>query len=207
MENSALFNISYGLYLLTANENGFDNGSIINTLAQVTYSPDKISVTVNKSTKTHEMIFNTNKFNASILTEKCPFELIERFGFQSGNETDKFKGFDGCQRSENGIMYLTDFSNSYLSCEVIDKTDLGSHTLFIANINNSKVTSDEKSLTYDYYHKNIKPKKWENTSTSKTYYRCIVCGYIYEGEELPKDFICPWCKHGVEDFEKVVENE
>ena len=202
MNNNAMYKLSYGLFVITANENGFDNGCIINTAQQVTTEPNRISVTLNKNGKTHDMIKNTGAFNISTISEDAYFELFKHFGFQSGETCNKFKGFEAAERSENGIFYLTAGVNSYISAKVIQEIDLGTHTMFIAEVTDADVISDIPSATYAYYHSNIKPKPQKKES-EKTVWRCKVCGYEYEGEELPKDFICPLCKHPASDFEKV----
>lgn len=200
MNTNAIFKISYGLYVLTAEENGFDNGCIINTFSQLTNTPMRVCVTVNKGNKTCEMIKNTGKFNVSILSEDVPFEIFKHFGFQSGNNTDKFKDFADVKRLDNGVLRLTKYSNAYAACKVVEEIDFGTHIMFTAEITDADVLSDLPSVTYEYYHKNIKPKPEE---TKKSGYRCKICGYIYEGDVLPDDFICPICKHGAEDFEKI----
>ena len=200
MNKNTMFKISYGLYVLTASENGFDNGCIINTFSQVTDTPLRISVTINKSNKTCEMIEKTGKFNVSILSEDVPFDTFKHFGFQSGRDVDKFAGYTDVKRSENGILYLTSCSNGFVSGKVIQTIDVGTHLIFIAEVEDCDILSDVPSVTYDYYHKNIKPKPQEE---KKGGYRCKICGYVYEGEPLPADFICPLCKHGADDFEKI----
>ncbi len=202
MDLTAMFKIGYGLYVLTARENGFDNGCIINTVSQVTSDPNRITVAVNKANKTHDMILATGEFNVSILTESVPFDVFKAFGFKSGKETDKFSDFKAASKSNNGIYYITDNTNAYISAKVVSATDLGTHTLFLADVTDCEVLSNETSVTYDYYHKYIKPKP-EVKKTAKVYYRCKICGYIYEGEDLPEDFICPLCKHPASDFERV----
>lgn len=201
MNNNAMYKLSYGLFVITANENGFDNGCIINTAQQVTTNPNRISVTLNKSGKTHDMIKNTGVFNISVISEDAYFELFKHFGFQSGANCNKFNGFEAAKRSENGIFYLTAGVNSYISAKVIQEIDLGSHTMFIADVTDADIVSEIPSATYAYYHSNIKPKPQKKEST-KTVWRCKVCGYEYEGEALPEDFICPICKHPASDFEK-----
>lgn len=201
MNNNVMYKLSYGLFVITANENGFDNGCIINTAQQVTTSPNRISVTLNKSGKTHDMIKNTGVFNISVISEDAYFELFKHFGFQSGANCNKFNGFEAAKRSENGIFYLTAGVNSYISAKVVQEIDLGSHTMFIADVTDADIVSEIPSATYAYYHSNIKPKPQEKKST-KTVWRCKVCGYEYEGETLPEDFICPICKHPASDFEK-----
>ena len=200
MDNKVLFNISYGLYVLTANEGEKDNGCIINTVMQVTSDPLQIAIAVNKKNYTNEMIQKTKKFNVSILSESAKFALFEHFGFHSGRDTDKFADFFDTKRSPNGVLYITQNTNSYMSAYVKQEIDLGSHTLFIAQLVAAEILSNEPTVTYTYYQNNIKPKP---QNTNKKGWRCKICGYIYEGETLPPDFICPWCKHGAVDFEKI----
>ena len=206
MNTNAMFKIGYGLYVLTAKENGFDNGCIINTVTQVTANPNRITVAVNKANKTHDMIAATGEFNVSVLTEAASFELFKWFGFRSGRDVDKFDGYDSVKRSENGLFYITETTNAYISARVISSTDLGTHTLFLADVTDCDILSDAASATYDFYHKNIKPKP-EVKKTAKVFYRCKICGYIYEGDELPADYICPLCKHPASDFERVEAGE
>ena len=210
MDTNALFKIGYGLYVLTSgvNEedaksrkfNVKDNGCIINTVMQVTSNPLQIAIAVNKQNYTNEMIRHTRKFNISVISENAKFELFKHFGFQSGKNVDKFASFNDVKRSPNGILYITKDSNAYMSAYVQQEIDLGTHNLFIAQLVESEILSDVPTATYDYYQKNIKPKPEQQ---KKSGWRCKICGYIYEGEELPADFICPWCKHGIEDFEKI----
>ncbi len=200
MDNKVLFNIGYGLYVLTANEGEKDNGCIINTVMQVTSDPLQIAIAVNKKNYTNEMIQRTKKFNISILTESAKFEVFEHFGFHSGRDTDKFADFVDTKRSPNGVLYITQNTNSYMSAYVKQEIDLGSHTLFIAQLVAAETLSEEPTVTYTYYQNNIKPKPQK---TEKKGWRCKICGYIYEGENLPPDFICPWCKHGAIDFERI----
>ncbi len=202
MDAKAMFKIGYGLYVLTAKENGFDNGCIINTVTQVTSSPNRITVAVNKANKTHDMVLATGEFNVSILTTSVPFDVFKAFGFRSGKDTDKFADFDAAKISANGIKYITEYTNAYISAKVISATDLGTHTLFLANVTDCEVLSEVPSVSYDYYHKYIKPKP-EVKKNVKVYYRCKICGYIHEADELPADFICPLCKHPASDFERV----
>jgi flavin reductase (DIM6/NTAB) family NADH-FMN oxidoreductase RutF/rubredoxin len=202
LNNSAMFKIGYGLYVLTANENGFDNGCIVNTVIQVTSNPNRISVTVNKANKTHDMIQDTGKFNVSMLSESAPFDIFKHFGFQSGKNVNKFSDYSNAVRSANGIYYLPNYTTAFLSATVYSSVDLGTHTMFIANVTDGEVTSEEKSVTYDYYQSNIKPKPQNVETKAKVAYRCRICGYVYEGE-LPADFICPICKHGASDFERI----
>ncbi|MBR3779899.1 MAG: flavin reductase [Clostridia bacterium] len=202
MNTNAMFKIGYGLYVLTAKENGFDNGCIINTVSQVTVNPNRITVAVNKANKTHDMILSSGEFNVSILSTSATFDIFKAFGFRSGKDVDKFSDFKAVERSNNGLYYITEATNAFISAKVVNATDLGTHTLFLADVTDCEVLSDATSVTYDYYHKNIKPKP-EVKKVSKTYYRCKICGYIYEGDELPADFICPLCKHPASDFERV----
>ena len=201
MDNKAMFKIGYGLYVITAEENGKHNGCIINTAIQVTTTPNFISLTVNKQNKTHDMIKNTRKVNVSILTEKASFDIFKRFGFQSGADVDKFAGYTNMKKSPNGLYYITEGTNAYISAYVQQEIDLGTHTMFIAQVVGAEVLSEDKTITYDYYQENVKPKP--EPVTDKKGYRCVICGYIYEGDEIPPDFICPICKHGASDFEKI----
>ena len=206
MYKKAMYKLTYGLFVLTANENGKDNGCIINTAIQAAGDPNQVSISVSKQNYTHDMIVRTGKFTVSSITEKADFSLFKRFGFQSGKDTDKFQGFDGWMRGINGVTYITESTNAYISVEVEKSVDLGSHTLFIGKVTDMEVLSDDKSVTYEFYQSNIKPKPEQVGTTPKgeTVWRCIICGYEYVGEELPEDFICPWCKHPASDFEKIV---
>ena len=206
MDKKAMYKLTYGLFVLTANENGKDNGCIINTAIQAAGDPNQVSISVSKQNYTHDMIVRTGKFTVSSITEKADFSLFKRFGFQSGKDTDKFQGFDGWMRGINGVTYITEGTNAYISVEVEQSVDLGSHTLFIGKVTDMEVLSDDKSVTYEFYQSNIKPKPEQVGTTPKgeTVWRCIICGYEYVGEELPEDFICPWCKHPASDFEKIV---
>lgn len=200
MDTKALFKIGYGLYVLSAHENGKDNGCIINTVMQVTSNPCMVSIAVNKQNYTNEMISRTRKFNISVLSEGVDFELFKRFGFQSGRDINKFDGFYDTKRSPNGVLYITQNTNSFMSAYVQQEIDLGTHTMFIGQLVEAECFSDIPTVTYDYYQKNIK----KNPETAqKKGWRCKICGYVYEGENLPPDFICPLCKHGAQDFEKI----
>lgn len=200
MDTNALFNIGYGLYVLTANNGEKDNGCIINTVMQVTSNPLQIAIAVNKQNYTTSMIQATKKFNVSILTENSSFDIFKHFGFQSGTNCNKFENFNDTKRSLNGLLYITQNTNSYMSAFVKQEIDLGSHILFIGQLVAAEVLSNEPTVTYAYYQKNIKPKPQD---VKKSGWRCKICGYIYEGENLPADYICPLCKHGVADFEKI----
>jgi flavin reductase (DIM6/NTAB) family NADH-FMN oxidoreductase RutF/flavodoxin len=207
IDTSALFKLSYGLFILTAKDvdtNSADkhNGCIINTVMQITSSPLRISIAVNKANFTHDMIIKTGEFNISVLTESAPFNIFEHFGFQSGKNVDKFANSENYLRTANNIFYLTKFTNAVISAKVMQTHDYGSHTLFVADITQSFTLSNEPSLTYQYYFENIKPKPQTNKSSDgKKEFVCKICGYVYEGDTLPDGFICPLCKHGADDFE------
>lgn len=200
MDMSVMFKLGYGLYVLTAKDDAKDNGCIINTVMQVTSNPLQVAIAVNKKNYTNEMIQKTRKFNLSILSEKADFEIYKHFGYQSGREVDKFASFTEAKRSPNGVLYITKGTNAYISAYVQQEVDLGTHSLFIAQLVASESLSDDKSATYDYYQNFVKPKP-ENVA--KKGWRCKICGYIYEGENLPADYICPICKHGAIDFERL----
>ncbi len=199
-DSSALFKLTYGLMVITARDNGKDNGCIINTAVQVTSSPCRLSVTVNKQNHTHDMIMRTDAFNLSVLTEEAPFKVFEHFGFQSGRNVNKFADCESEHRMGNGILHLPKFTNAVIACAVVATVDLGTHTMFIADVTETKILSNVPSMSYQYYFDNVKPKP--KTETKKGYV-CKICGYVYEGDTLPEDFICPLCKHGAEDFEKI----
>lgn len=200
MDQKAMYKLGYGLYVLTAKEEGFDNGCIINTAMQVTTTPNRISVTVNKANKTHDMILNTKEFTISVLAENADFQTFQHFGFQSGANVNKFENYTTAERGENGIYYVTAGTNAYISGKVVSTVDLGTHTMFIADVTGGEVLAETTSATYDYYQKNIKPQP---QAQKKTGYVCTICGYVYEGDQLPEDFICPLCKHGASDFVKL----
>ena len=203
MDKKAMYNLTYGLFVLTSGFEGKESGCIINTAGQVTSEPNRISIAVNKTNYTQELVQKSGKFNISILSEDANFETFRHFGFQSGRTVDKFAGYTECRRSANGLYYITAGTNSYISATVEQAIDLGSHTLFIAAVDDMEVLSEVPSVTYAYYQSQIKPKPAQTEKTGKTVWRCKICGYVYEGEELPADFICPWCKHPASDFEKV----
>lgn len=200
-----MYNIPYGLYVVTANADGRDNGCISNTLQQVTSTPNQVSVCLNKSNLTTEMILKTGVFTASIISEKADFSLFKRFGFQSGRDVDKFKDFTACRRVANGTMAITEGTNAFISVKVSQTIDLGTHIMFIGEVTEMATLSDVPSATYSYYQEYIKPKPEAvgKTDDGKTVWRCRICGYEYVGEELPEDFICPICKHPASDFEKI----
>lgn len=203
MNKKAMYQLTYGLFVLTAQMNGKDSGCIINTAGQVTSVPNRISITVNKDNFTHDLVKESGKFNISILSEKASFDTFQHFGFQSGRTVDKFAGYSACRRSENALYYITEGTNAYISATVEQTIDLGSHTMFIAAVDDMELLASDPSASYAYYQANIKPKPEEKAASGKTVWRCTVCGYIYEGEELPADFVCPLCKHPASDFEKV----
>ena len=198
MDKKAFYKLTYGLFLLTAREGDKDNGCIINTAVQVANDPARISIAVLKGNHTHDMVLRTGSFTVSSISTAADFALFQRFGMQSGRDTDKFEGFDAVARGENGLYYLTKGANMAMSAKVVDTMDLGSHTLFVAEVTDAWVLNEEPSCTYAYYQSDIKPRKQEE---KKKGWVCTVCGYVYEGDPLPSDFICPWCKHGSEDFE------
>ena len=199
MDQKAFYKLTYGLFLLTAREEGRDNGCIINTAIQAANDPPRLAFSVQKGNLTHDMIARTGAFAISSISTSATFDLFRRFGMQSGREVDKFEGFNDVERGANDLLYLTRGANMTMSGRVVDQMDLGSHTLFIGEVGDAVVLSDEPSCTYAYYQSDIKPQKQEK----KKGWVCTVCGYVYEGDPLPADFICPWCKHGAEDFEPV----
>lgn len=201
IEKAAYRKLTYGLFVLTAQQDGKDNGCIINTAQQLTSTPGRITVAVSKQNLTHDMILQTGRFNVSVLTQSAPFALFQRFGFQSGRTADKFAGL-AFQRSANGLAYLAEHANAFFSARVVDALDYGSHTLFIAEVTEAAALSSESSVTYDYYFAHIKPKP-AVTQEKKKGFVCKICGYVYEGDTLPPDFICPLCKHGADDFEPI----
>ena len=200
MNTNALFKIGYGLYILSCHENGKDNACIVNTVMQVTSNPCKIAICVNKNNHTCTMLKNTRKFNVSILDEEAEFEIFKHFGYQSGKDVDKFLNFIHTKRTPNGVLYITKNTNAFLSAWVQDEIDLDTHVMFIAQLVDAEILSDKPTVTYDFYQKNIKPKP---EATASKGWRCKICGYVYENENMPADFICPICKHGAVDFEKI----
>ena len=208
IDRKALFNISYGLFVLTSSgvvggkESGIkDNGCIINTLCQVSEEPLSITVSVSKKNYTNELIQKSGVFNVSFLSQGATMDVFKRFGFASGRDVDKFQGFSDAKRADNGVLYISKDTNAYISARVKQVVDLGSHWLYIADVTHAERLSGETSCTYSYYLSNIKPRPIEEKG--KTGWICRICGYVYEGEELPSDFICPICKHGVDAFERI----
>ena len=196
---SALFNIGYGLYVVTSNDGNKDNGLIVNTVTQVTDTPNRVAVTINKENYSHHMIKQTGKMNVNCLDISTPFSLIERFGFKSGRAVDKFDGIE-TMKSDNGLVFLTRHINSFMSLKVESYVDLDTHGMFICSVTEARVMSDTETMIYAYYHENVKPKP---DTEGKKGYVCKVCGWVYEGEELPDDIVCPLCKHGAVDFEPI----
>ena len=195
INKNSLFKLSYGLFVLSSE----NSACIINTAMQLTDTPLTLSVAVNKNNNTHDMIKKCGKFNVSVLSESASFDLFKHFGFQSSRDVDKFASFDSKALSENDLYYITKGTNAFYSGKVINEIDCGTHTLFIAEVTEALELTSEPSATYDYYHKNIKPKPEQKDSGK---WVCKICGYVYEGAELPDDFICPWCQHPASDFEK-----
>lgn len=196
---TALFNIGYGLYVVTSNDGKKDNGLIVNTVSQVTNSPNRIAVTINKDNYSHHVIKQTGKMNINCLSVDAPFSVFENFGFRSGRNVDKFEGSEPL-RSDNGLAFLPRYINSFMSLKVEQYVDLDTHGMFICSVTEARVISDVETMTYTYYQNNVKPRP---QTEGKKGFVCKVCGYIYEGDELPEDFICPLCKHGAADFEPI----
>lgn len=196
---TALFKIGYGLYVVTSNDGKKDNGLIVNTVTQVTNTPNRIAVTINKENYSHHVIKQTGKMNVNCLTTEAPFSVFEAFGFRSGRNTDKFENCEPL-RSDNGLVFLPRYINSFMSLKVENYVDLGTHGMFICEVTEARVISDKDTMTYSYYHENVKPKP---QTEGKKGWVCTICGYIHEDENLPDDFICPLCKHGANDFEPI----
>ena len=196
---TALYKLGYGLYVVTSNDGKKDNGLIVNTVSQVADNPNKIAVTINKANYSHHVIKQTGVMNVNCLTVGAPFHVFEVFGFQSGRNVDKFADCTPL-RSENGLVFLPRYINAFLSLKVEQYVDLESHGMFICSVTEARTISDRESMTYAYYHANVKPKP---QTEGKKGYVCTICGYVYEGDPLPEDFICPLCKHGVQDFEPI----
>ncbi len=220
MNEKALFQIGYGLYLVAANENGKDNACIVNTVMQVTQNPIRLLVSVSNQNLTHDIIKNTGKLTVSVLTEKTPFAVYSHFGYQSGKKVDKFEDFEDVTRCANGCYRLNRNSGAYFCGTVCDSFILDTHTMFLVEVTDADIVSSQTPVTYDFYQKYVKQpyqpavKKTEVTnadggntnaegSKATNSYVCKVCGYVYEGETLPEDYICPICKHGASDFEKL----
>jgi len=196
---SALFNIGYGLYVVTSNDGKKDNGLIVNTVTQVTNTPNRIAVTINKENYSHHVIKQTGKMNLNCLSTDAPFSVFETFGFHSGRNTDKFAGTE-VLRSDNGLVFLNRYINAFMSLNVESYVDLDTHGMFICTISEARVISDTETMSYNYYYNNVKPKP---ETEGKKGFVCKICGYVYEGDTLPDDYICPLCKHGASDFEPI----
>jgi len=194
----ALFNIGYGLYVITCHDGKKDNGLIVNTVTQVTNTPNRLAVTINKENYSHHVIKQTGKMNINCLTVDAPFSVFEKFGFRSGRNVDKFADCTPL-RSDNGLVFLPRYINSFMSLAVEQYVDLGTHGMFICSVTEARVLSDRETMTYTYYHQHVKPKP---QTEGKKGYVCTICGYVHEGE-LPEDFICPLCKHPASDFEEI----
>ncbi|MCI2049716.1 MAG: rubredoxin [Lachnospiraceae bacterium] len=220
MDSKAMFKLTYGLFVLTAANGDRHNGCIINTAGQVTAEPNRISIAVNKSDYTHGMVLEDGRFNISVIAEDATFDLFKRFGFQSGRDTDKFAGFNDFATSANGLTYITKGTNAFISARTSQTVDLGTHTLFIADVTDLDILSGVASTTYTYYQSNIKPKpQGAAPKNGDVIWRCRICGWEYNEtkgdpshgiapgthfEDIPADFVCPICKHPKADFEKVV---
>ena len=199
MDPTALFKIGYGLYVVTANDGSKQNGQIANTVTQVASEPNRIAVSLNKANYTSDIVRKTGVMNVCTLSEDCPFQLFKHFGFQSGRNVNKFADYKHFDVASNGVAYLTKYANAFISLKVFDTVDMGSHWMFICDITESVVLSSVETMTYSFYQKYVKPKP----ETDKKGWVCDICGYVYEGEELPEDFICPLCKHPASDFSKL----
>ena len=196
---TALFNIGYGLYVVTSNDGKKDNGCIVNTVSQLTSQPNRVAVCINKQNYTHHVVKSTGIMNVNCLSIEAPFSVFENFGFRSGRNVDKFANCSP-MRSDNGLVFLPHYINSFMSLKVEDYIDLGTHGMFICSVTEARVINRVETMTYTYYQKNVKPKP---ATEGKKGWVCKVCGYVYEGDELPEDFICPLCKHGAADFEPI----
>ena len=208
IEKEAMYKISYGLFVLTTTDGEKQNGCIVNTVSMITDNPKRIVVFVNKANYSEELLRKTGIFNVSTLTEKTPFDVFRQFGFVSGRDVDKFAD-KTYEKTENGLYYVAEYSNAVLSARVVDCYDYDTHTLFVAEVTEAKTLSQDKSATYEYYQNNIKPKAPTSASAPVAENKkpkawvCKICGYTHEDENLPPDFVCPWCKHPAEDFEPV----
>ena len=198
---TALFRIGYGLYVVTSNDGKKDNGLIVNTVSQVTDSPNRVAVTINKANYSHHVIRQTGIMNVNCLSVDAPFKVFQTFGFQSGRTVDKFAACEAAPgRSDNGLVFLPRYINAFMSLKVENYIDLGSHGMFICSVEEARVINERETMTYTYYQNHVKPKP---QTEGKKGFVCKVCGYIYEGDTLPDDFVCPLCKHGAADFEPI----
>ena len=202
IDPSAMFRLPYGLFVLTAKDGPKDNGCIINTVTQITASPIRVSIAVNKANFTHDMVIKTRVFNLSVLTESTPFKVFQQFGFFSGKDADKFAGSGYNTRTANGLRYVPEHTNTVISASVSEAHDYGTHSVIVADVTQTLILTDEPSVTYQYYFDHIKPKP-HPFQEGKEGFVCKICGFVYEGGSLPEDFICPLCKHGAQDFEPI----
>lgn len=200
MDTQVLHKISYGLYIVTVKDENKDNGCIINTTMQISSNPCLIAIALNKNSYTSEILAKTKKLNISIISNNATHDIFENFGYHCGRDYDKFEKFKGT-RATNGIFYITKYTNSYISATVENTIDLNSHFLFLAKVEEAIILNDTLSLTYEEYQKDLKNKI--NTNDKRKGWRCKICGFIYEHEILPPNYICPICKHGAIDFEKI----
>lgn len=208
MDSTAFFKLAYGLYVVTTRKGDWDNGMICNTVVQVANKPERLAVSINKSNWTHDVVKETGVMNVCALAESASFDLFKRFGFQSGRNVEKFEGFT-LARGANGLALLTKDCTATFELKVVSYTDLGTHGMFICEVVDAKTVSDAPTMTYAYYHANVKPKPAAPAAASASEKKtrrwvCKICGYVYEGDELPADFECPWCKHPASDFEEVL---
>ena len=202
MNQKAIFKLSYGLFVAASKADTKMNGCIINTVTQITSNPLQVAMTVNKQNLTCDLIRQSGMVSVSILSEKAPFSLFQHFGFQSGRDTDKFVDIPfGMTKQE--LPYLKENATAYLDCKVVNSIDVGTHIMFIAEVVDADILSNDNPMTYAYYHTNVKPRPEADANAPKKGWRCKICGYVYEGEELPEDYVCPICKHGAADFEKI----
>lgn len=202
IDSKAFFKIGYGLYVVTTNDGRKDNGMICNTVVQVTNSPERIAVTINKSNYTHDVARASGRMNVCALAESAAFPLFQLYGFKSGRDSNKLAGVE-IERSGNGLAVLANDCNAFFSLEVESYSDLGTHGMFVCRVVEAKVLSKAPSMTYAYYHANVKPKAPAPAKGGRKRWVCKICGYVYEGDELPPDFVCPLCKHPASDFELV----
>ena len=200
---SALFKIGYGLYVVTTRDNDRDNGMIVNTVIQVKSNPATLAVTINKGSYSHEIIKKTGMMNVHVLSVDTPFEVFENFGFHSGRDYDKFQKYPAIRCENNLPLLMESFVNAVFQLKCCQYVDLDTHGMFICEVEGSSVFSQADTMSYDYYHKNVKPKKNEEQKEKPRGYVCTICGYVYEGDELPDDIVCPICRHGAEAFEKI----
>ena len=199
IDTTALFNIGYGLYVITSNDGVKDNGAIVNAVVQITNTPNRVAVTINKQNYSHDTIKKTGIMNINCLSTDAPFSVFKDFGFVSGRDKNKFEG-KTFSRSENGLAVLNEYINSFISLKVEQYVDFDTHGMFVCTVTEAQKITSLETMTYTYYQNNVKPKP---EAKKKKGYVCKICGYVYEGDPLPEDFICPWCKHPASDFEPI----